>query len=64
MKKNSKRARLQSLDSAQLAQVAGGVNTEEYYSMLVDWVEATGEQEPGSLLTHFYAGAIKGATSP
>jgi hypothetical protein len=41
MKKNTKRARLQSLDNAQLAQVAGGsiLSAAGYYSPKSGWYE-------------------------
>jgi len=64
MKKNTKRARLQSIDAAQLAQVSGGVNTEEYYQMLNDWgdqIVPNGGDTPWNM---FWTGAIRGAVSP
>ncbi len=67
MKKNTNRqprTRLQSLDAAQLAKVAGGVNTAEYYSMLGDWVDQIEPNAGDTLMNSFWSGAIKGAVSP
>lgn len=67
MKKNSKRQpcpRLRTLDSAQLATVAGGVNTAEYYQALVDLTEAALANPAGSAVNAFFAGAVKGAVTP
>ena len=66
MKKNANRkhARLQSLDSAQLAQVAGGVNTEEYYGMLNDWLDQIEPNAGETPWNAFWSGAIRGAVSP
>lgn len=58
MKKNTRRARLQSLDASQLAKVTGG-RTAEQYAASINMLELAMQFEPGSAWNVFFASAAE-----
>lgn len=58
MKKNTRRARLQSLDAAQLQQVSGGISAStELISAAINLIDLASDYPAGSLWNTFYATA-------